>query len=120
MTKYAKEDDYTLRVTNDLPDGGQLCRYFNFAAEQITTVFSRKEEIKIELKKEASDSWGGNSHAAAASVALTSQMNIEKFSDLDSQFEVELMREKLISLKGQPPAQSRHIPGKAGLSGTKP
>lgn len=116
MTKYAKEDDYTLRVTNDLPDGGHLCRYFNFASEQITTVFQHKEEIVMEKG-------GGYSTypvAVAASVALTSQMNIEKFSNLDSQFEVELMREKLIALKGQPPAQSRHIPGKASLGAGKP
>lgn len=120
MTKYAKEDDYTLRVTNELPTGGTMSRYFNFAAEHITTIFSQKEEIKIQVQKESSATYGGNSHAAAAAIALTSQMNIENFSSLDSQFEVELMREKLIALKGQPPAQSRHIPGKASLGAGKP
>lgn len=107
MTRYAKEDDYTLLVTNDFPGGGTLSRYFNFAAEQVTTIFSQKAEKELSQK----EYYGNAAVSSAVSVALTSQMQIQKFSELDSQAEVERMREELIRLEGKPPVKD-DMPGK--------
>jgi hypothetical protein len=95
------EDEYTLCATTRVPGAdGTLCRYFNFAAEQVTTIFNAKAEMKDD--KSAGGYDGGVS--VAVSVALTSQMHIQKFSDLDSDAEIELMRAKLAELGGKPPA----------------
>ncbi len=103
MATYTKEDDYTLCVTSSVPNSrGSLSRFFNFAAEQVMTIFSERAELK---DSKASGSYEGGV-AVAVSVALTSQMQVQKFSDFDSQTEIELMREKLISLNGKPPATS--------------
>ena len=113
MTSYVKEDDYTLCVTSAVPNSrGSLSRYFNFAAEQVTTIFTERAELK---DSKASGAYDG-SVSVAVSVALTSQMQVQKFSDFDSQGEIELMREKLIFLNGKPPASSGGLP-KARVSG---
>lgn len=98
-SEYRKEDDYTLSVTNMLPAGGSICRMFNFASRQVTTVFREKAEMTGEMRSYSSD--GGVSVARA--VALTSQMQIQKFSELDSLEEVDLMRQELIRRGGTPP-----------------
>ncbi len=106
-TTHSKEDDYTLCVTTSILNSrGSLTRYFNFAAEQVTSVFSERAELKD--SKAAGGYDGGVSVAVA--VALTSQLQVQKFSDFDSQTEIELMREKLISLQGNPPAASGSLP----------
>lgn len=105
MTTYTKEDDYTLCTYNAFPGAGVLRRYFNFAAEEITTIYSEKAEKELKIKE-----YQGNS--ASVSVALTSQMDIRKFSELDSQLEIELMRRKLRDLGGTPPEENAGTSGK--------
>jgi hypothetical protein len=96
-TKYDKEDDYTLRATTTLPSGGSLTRLFNFASEQITSIYERKETMKDQFSNY------GVGAGTSVSVALASQMEIQKFSELDNDAEVKLMRAKLVELKGNPP-----------------
>lgn len=103
MTDYRKEDDYTLRATTELPEKGFLHRYFNFAAEEVRTILTVERSININRR------YSGSTEPVAAAVALTSQMDSQKFSDFDSMTEVELMREKLISLGGKPPELSGRI-----------
>ncbi|MEZ0224072.1 MAG: hypothetical protein ACAH83_05935 [Alphaproteobacteria bacterium] len=104
-SEYRKEDDYTLMVTNVLPSGGIICRIFNFASRQITTVFSEKSEVQGDLRAYGHD--GGVS--AARAVALTSQMQVQKFSELDSLEEVNLMRRELMIRGGKPPGVSETL-----------
>ncbi|TAL28372.1 MAG: hypothetical protein EPN97_14655 [Alphaproteobacteria bacterium] len=104
-SEYRKEDDYTLSVTNTLPSGGSICRMFNFASRQVTTIFREKAEMQGEMRAYGSD--GGVSVARA--VALTSQMQIQKFSELDSLEEVDLMRRELIRRGGNPPEASEAL-----------
>jgi hypothetical protein len=85
---FEKLNDYTLRVTDDLGHnsnwGQGLTRLFNFKAGQVTTVFRE---------------WISTSNGAA----LTSQMQVQNFSDVESQDEIREMRGKLIELGGNPP-----------------
>lgn len=96
--KFAMENEYTLSVTRDVAAGGRLTREFNFASNQLTTIYARKEEKAHSLGEYSTGK------ATSVAVALASQMDVRNFSELDSQVEVELMREKLISLGGKPPA----------------
>lgn len=98
--RYRKENDYTLAVVQDLPSGGFLTRQFNFASEQVTTIYERKAE------KEHSLGEYSTGKATSVSVALASQVTIQKFSDLDSQAEVEIMRGKLLADGGKIPEAS--------------
>lgn len=98
--RYRKENDYTLSVSQDLPSGGLLTRQFNFASEQVTTIYERRDTLKDQY------SAYGVGAGTAVSVALSSQMTIQKFSDLDSQAEVEIMREKLLAEGGKIPEAS--------------
>lgn len=100
--RFTKQNDYTLSVSQDLPSGGLLTRQFNFASEQVTTIYERKASLSDH-----------QTAGVAASVALSSQMTIQKFSDLDSQAEVEIMREKLLADNGKITEASN---GKAKLS----
>ncbi|MDE1151027.1 MAG: hypothetical protein PW788_00690 [Micavibrio sp.] len=109
MTRYSKEDDYTLCAsTTVIGSKGVFSRYFNFAAEQVTTIFSERAELST--NKAAGSSQGGV--AVAVSVALTSQMSVQKFSDFDSQVEIDLMRAELKKLGGNPPEMNA-TPGKS-------
>jgi len=109
MTRYAKEDDYTICLTSTPPGTkGQLTRYFNFASEQITTIYAERADMRETIKSGAYDGGAG----VSVSVALTSQMSVQKFSELDSQAEVEMMRAALITLGGKPPEASSTLPGK--------
>lgn len=114
-TKYSKENPYTLLAVDEVPDGGTLSRFFNFAAEQVTTIYREKAELKDSVK--TYQSAGGN--AVAASVALTSQFHVQKFSEFDSAVEIEMMHAELVRRGGKPPALNE-LPGKqkrpAGLS----
>jgi len=113
MTQYAKEDDYTLRASWNPPGSkGTLSRYFNFASEQVVTIFTERAEMEKSIKAGAYDGGAGISVA----VALSSQMQIQRFSDMDSQTEIEMMREKLVSLGGKPPAATA-TPGKTARLG---
>lgn len=82
---FEKLNDYTLSVVNDFARQSQadpeLRRIFNFAAQNITTIYSM---------------WYGAS--------VTSSMQTQRFSELDSLNEVERMHRKLVSMGGQPPA----------------
>lgn len=95
--RYRKENDYTLAAVQELPGGGVLTRQFNFASEQVTTIYERKAEKEHSLGEYSSGK------ATSVSVALTSQVTIQKFSDLDSQAEVEIMRGKLVEQGGKIP-----------------
>lgn len=81
---YEKLNDYTLSVTTDFQRNSgsdpELRRIFNLRARQITSIFSQYVSGGV-----------GNS------------MMVQKFSELDSLDEAELMRQKLIELKGTPP-----------------
>jgi hypothetical protein len=94
---YSKLNDYTLSVVNDFRRMEQadpeLRRIFNFKARQVTTIYTM---------------W--------YCAALTSNMETQKFNDLDSLDEVIEMREKLIRLGGNPPEIERPAHhGKPGL-----
>jgi len=94
---FEKLNDYTLSVVNDFARQSgadpELRRIFNFAAQDITTIYSM---------------WYGH--------ALTSSMHVEKFSALDSLDEVARMHEKLRDMKGHPPPlPAADKLGKAGL-----
>jgi len=95
---YSKINDYTLSVVTDFTRQAsadpELRRIFNFKARQITTIYSM---------------WYSQS--------VTSNMETQKFSELDSLEEVAEMREKLIRLGGTPPALEAPCPhhGKPGL-----
>jgi hypothetical protein len=81
---FEKLNDYTLSVTNDFQRNAQadpeLRRIFNFEARQITNVYSM---------------WYGN--------GVSSNMQVQKFSELDSLDEVARMHAKLCELGGNPP-----------------
>jgi hypothetical protein len=94
MTEYTIEDKDTLLVTNELPTGGMLCRYFNFAAGHVTTIFVQQSNLE---KKE-----GYSNPAVSVSTALTSQMQIQNFSSLDYTAELEEMH-KILKQKGGTP-----------------
>lgn len=82
---FEKINDYTLSVTAVFSLQAQadptLRRIFNFKARQITNIYSM---------------WFGHS--------VTSSMQMQSFSDLDSQDEVRVMHGKLVELGGNPPA----------------
>lgn len=107
-TQYTKQNPYTLMATDEVPGGGTLSRYFNFAAGQVITIFREKAEMKENIK--AYQSSGGN--AVAASVALTSQIHVQKFSEFDSTAEIEMMHAELVRRGGKPPPLNE-LPGKA-------
>lgn len=81
---FEKLNDYTLSVVNDFgrmsKADPELRRIFNFAARDITSIYSM---------------WYGS--------AVTSNMNVTKFSELDSLDEVQLMHRKLRDMGGNPP-----------------
>jgi len=94
---FEKLNDYTLSVVNDFTRQAsadpELRRIFNFAAQNITTIYSM---------------WYGN--------AVTSSMHVEKFSALDSLDEVTRMHGKLREMNGHPPPlPAADKLGKAGL-----
>lgn len=111
-TQYAKEDDYTLLVTNTLPDGGTLSRFFNFAAEQVTTIYGNTVQKESTIKPNYSSQSGSTS----VSVAVTSQMALQKFREFDNETEIRFMFDKLVGLKRKPP-QPGTLPGKAAAIG---
>ena len=95
---FEKLNDYTLSVRTNFSHQAEsdpvLRRIFNFRAAQITEIYSV---------------W--------YSEAVSTSMLQTRFSDLDSQDEVELMRDKLRALGGKPPdsAPPRSLPGKNSL-----
>jgi hypothetical protein len=108
MPQYSKYTDYTLMETADLPNGGSITRMFNFAAATVTTIFQQKAD-----RHEQQKSWINGASVAvsdAVSVALTSQMQVQKFSEFDTTVELELMHKKLRELKGTPPPLEDVLP----------
>jgi len=85
MTEYKKEDDYTLLATSTLPTGGTLCRYFNFASCEVTTVLVQK---------------------------VDTQMSRKNFSEFDNALEIELMHAQLKAQGGNPPDLDEKLTGK--------
>lgn len=81
---YSKINDYTLSVVVDFTRQDradpELRRIFNFKARQVTSIYSM---------------WYNN--------GISSNMETQNFSALDSRDEVAEMREKLIQLGGNPP-----------------
>lgn len=101
-TIHIKEDDNTIIAQTALPTGGQLCRIFNFAAGEVTTIFSQaaeKEEIQY-------------GYGLSVSTALTSQMTTKNFSDFDDTREIEAMHKMLKEqLDGNPPDLKESLTG---------
>jgi hypothetical protein len=94
---FEKLNDYTLSVVHDFArlhkTDPELRRIFNFAARNVTTIYSM---------------WYGH--------AVTSNMHVEKFSDLDSLDEVAMMHAKLCEMDGNPPPlPTLDKPGKSAL-----
>lgn len=105
MSDYTKINNYTLGEVTKLPDGdATLTRLFNFASGTITTIF--RENAKISEKQREYSSGSGYSVSNAAAASVTSQMQIQKFSELDSLREVEILHQELVKLEGTPPALS--------------
>lgn len=81
---FEKLNDYTLSVVNDFGRMGkadpELRRIFNFKARQVTSIYTM---------------W--------YSTAISTNMQVQKFSDLDSLDEVKDMHKKLCELGGNPP-----------------
>jgi hypothetical protein len=81
---FEKLNDYTLSVVNDFARqedaDPELRRIFNFKARQITTIYSM---------------W--------YSEGISTNMQVQKFSELDSLDEVTEMHRKLCALGGNPP-----------------
>lgn len=99
MAEYKKINDYTLDVTEPFGTGkGTLSRAFNFAAATVTTLYRESE-------KDATYGYG-------LAIALTSQMNIMKFSEFDSVAEIDYMREILVEKGGKPPELDPMLPRK--------
>jgi hypothetical protein len=96
---YTKQNEFTLLETTEVPGGGTLCRYFNFAAATITTIF---RERAMEKDSRSAGSYDGGV-SVAIGLALTSQMQIQKFSELDSSREIALLHGELVKRGGAPP-----------------
>jgi len=96
---FEKLNDYTLSVRTDFDHQKQadpcLRRIFNFKARQVTDIYSM---------------W--------YSSGISTQMQTQRFSDLDSLDEVFDMHARLKSLGGNPPPidAPRGLPGKPGLN----
>lgn len=88
---YEKLNDYTISVTSDFERQSgadpELRRIFNFKARQVTTIFSQ---------------WASN--------AVANSVTIQKFSELDSLEEAELMWKKLKDMGGSPPELTPSLP----------
>ena len=121
--KFEKLNDYTLEVRIDmspkthrpesyeLGETAKLRRIFNFRAAQVTTIMQQSAYIASDYSSE-----GG------AGVTAASQMNIQNFDDIQSQFEIELMHKKLCELGGKPPSMEQLRGGpnkKPGLGGLR-
>jgi hypothetical protein len=100
MVEYKKYNSYTLEETGETPGGGTLTRYFNYASGTVTTLFREKVEMSEKLQEYSSS---GKYVGGMAALALTSQMNVQKFSELDSSQEIVLLHEELKKLGGAPP-----------------
>lgn len=96
---YRKENEFTLSDTLETPGGGTLTRYFNFASATITTVFREKIYEKDSIKNSST----GGGAGIAIGAALTSQMHVQKFSELDSLHEVTVLHKELEKHGGHPP-----------------
>lgn len=100
---FDKINDYTLRQTLTEPEQilpgytsglkvhARITRLFNFMAAQITTV----------TRDMTYESRGGD---AGGSSSVATQTSIQNFSDVQSGLEIRAMHQKLIELKGKPPA----------------
>ncbi len=100
---YSKSNDYTLCETTPIEGtDATLTRWFNFAACTVTTLYREKAQLSEKYKEYAGN--GGYALAAAGSVALSSQMQVQKFSELDSLKEIEILHKELTTLGGHPPA----------------
>jgi hypothetical protein len=77
-----------------------MAETFNFKSTQVTTVY---REWMYDPK-----SYNGAGYTGYA--ALTSQMHIQNFRDVESGDEIEMMRKKLIELGGNPVESIRQQP----------
>jgi hypothetical protein len=100
---YTKTNDYTLCETTPVPGTqGSLTRWFNFASCTVTTLYREKAEMQHNQKER----FTGSDYAvsSAVSVALSSQMQVQRFCELDSMKEVELLHKELVRQGGTPPS----------------
>lgn len=99
-----KVNDYTLLETTPIEGTkGILCRSFNFASKQLITIF-REVTSERDNKGDRLDGLDAKAVSVSTSVstAITSKIDIKKFSDLQSDQEVKLMAQELKKLKGTP------------------
>lgn len=100
---FRKMNDYTLEVSETevrpydeirtivaIKHYATITRTFNFMARQVTTVH---RDLVFQSRGET----------AGGSAAISTQATIRNFRDLESQAEVSLMRDKLVSMGGHPP-----------------
>lgn len=110
MERFIKENAYTISVvkqTENLHRGDHasdkicerftLTRTFNFLSGQITTIACGN----------VFQSRGADAGGAAA---VSTQMAIQNFEDVQSLKEIQLMREKLVEFGGTPPELSEILP----------
>lgn len=102
-TTLVKVDDNTVIAATALPTGGQLCRVFNFAASEVTTVFTQK----------ASENWVPGRAPSTNPLPVTSQMTTKNFSEFDDTREIEAIHKVLKEqLGGNPLPLSEKLTGK--------
>lgn len=100
---FTVENPYTLRVDRDhfsySSQSRGITREFNFKARQVTTVYH--DQLRT-----------------SNGVAVTSQMAVQNFCDIEGTDEIRDMHAKLVELGGKPPAIDDLLgtPGKGKLS----
>lgn len=120
MTNYRKLNDYTLKATDSLADNDEwgapkLSRIFNFKSQQVTTLYERGGVKDYKIPR------SGSSYSAETgyTAAVTGSVQIQNFSDIESDEEIATMHRILVEKGGKPPAVENVLlrPGKkrAGL-----
>jgi len=104
--EFKMDNDYTLSILQSASEKlnsysssyaaiqtSSLTKTFNFQSAQVTTI----------VRDSLFESHGSESGGSAA---ISTQMIIQNFSDIDSKEEIKLMHEKLVELGGHPPELS--------------
>jgi len=92
MSDLNKLNDQTISETSSIGVHAKLTKIFNFESRQVTTILV--DELQISQYRDGS----GKSNAAAVST----QMNIQNFKDIEGTGEFQRMHEELKNLGGNP------------------
>ncbi|MBI1214454.1 MAG: hypothetical protein GC185_01385 [Alphaproteobacteria bacterium] len=102
--EYDKLDDSTLRVTYDMAGkkgdnwgAPRLSRIFNFEARQLITLYERGGTQDFSIP-------GRYGNTTGKSAAVTSDLQVQNFSELDTTAELARMHKKLKDMGGKPPS----------------